>query len=270
MHHKELIGFAILVRSRIENKINWEDRDLLLTAARQISSYLVLMKANEELMNARQFDAFNRLSAYVVHDLKNLVAQLSLVVSNAARYKNNPEFMRDAIETVQNATEKMQKLLAGLRQDRVKTGVATAENIVLLINEVVQKRSKILPAPQFDCSEENITLFCERDRFQAVLEHLVENAQQATDTTGWVRVSLGREESGNIELSVADNGCGMDEEFIKERLFKPFQTTKGNAGMGIGVYEAREFYRSLGGTLKVFSEKGNGSVFTVVLPDNMK
>ncbi|MDH5799205.1 MAG: PEP-CTERM system histidine kinase PrsK [Gammaproteobacteria bacterium] len=269
LHRKELIGFAVLARSRIETKINWEDRDLLLTAARQISSYLVLLRANEELMNAKQFDAFNRLSAYVVHDLKNLVAQLSLVVSNAARFKNNPEFMQDAIETVQNATEKMQKLLDGLRQNRPVGTVAT-ENILLLIKDVIRKRGGTLPIPEYIGTNQDIFLPCERDRFQSVLEHLVENAQQATDASGWVRVSLSRQGNGHIELNVADSGCGMDDQFIKERLFKPFQTTKGNAGMGIGVYEAREYFRSLGGTMSVISEIDKGSSFTVVFPNNMK
>lgn len=267
MHKNELIAFAVLARSRARININWEDRDLLFTAARQISSYLVLLQATEELMDAKQFEAFNRLSAYVVHDLKNLVAQLSLVVSNAERHKNNPEFMQDAIETVKSATEKMQKLLTGLRKDRLVGGTTTGIDLIEVVKEVIDRRKSYSPVPTLECKDKKIEMTTNRDRLLAVIEHLVENAQQATQAAGWVKVSLSRQENGTIVMEIADNGCGMDQTFLKERLFKPFQTTKGNAGMGIGVYEAREHFRSMGGTMNVFSEIDEGTRFTIEFPN---
>lgn len=268
LHRNELIGFAVLTRSQVLAKINWEDRDLLLTAARQIASYLALLKTNADLMDARQFDAFNKLSAYVVHDLKNLVAQLSLVVANASRHKDNPEFMQDAIETVKNATEKMQRLLSGLKKNRAEMGNADV-NMVDLVREVVGRRQNHRPIPEVECSERKLAVSCDRDRMQSVLEHLVENAQQATPSDGWVKISLLREDNANIVIQIADNGCGMEESFVRSRLFKPFQTTKGNAGMGIGVYEAREYFLSLKGNMSVVSELNQGTIFTVVLPESV-
>ncbi len=120
-HHSKLIGFILLYRSQSARQINWEDRDLLKTAAQQAASYLALMNASEALARANQFEAFNRLSAFVVHDLKNLLAQLELLVKNAERHRKNPMFMDDAINTVDNAAKKMGRLLAQLRKGRFET-----------------------------------------------------------------------------------------------------------------------------------------------------
>jgi signal transduction histidine kinase len=96
------------------------------------------------------------------------------------------------------------------------------------------------------------------------LEHLVQNAQEATPDSGKVEIIL-KIDDQHIIIEIIDTGCGMDKQFIRERLFKPFDTTKGNAGMGIGVFESREYVRSLGGSLNVESEHGNGTVFRISL-----
>jgi signal transduction histidine kinase len=98
-----------------------------------------------------------------------------------------------------------------------------------------------------------------------VLEHLVQNAQEATAAEGKVELRLGRQQELAV-IEIEDSGCGMDTQFIRERLFKPFDTTKGNAGMGVGAYEAREFVLGAGGDIQVSSEPGVGTRFTVTLP----
>jgi putative PEP-CTERM system histidine kinase len=265
MHQNNLMGFVILARSRVPHKINWEDRDLLLTVARQVTSYLALVEANEELFNTRQFDAFNRLSAYVVHDLKNLVAQLALVTSNAAKHKHNPAFMEDAMMTVESATAKMRKMLQQLRKGASASGELAPVSIAEVLKEVVRLRSNDRPIPVLICEQQSIRILANRDRLISVLEHVVQNAQEATQGEGEVKVTLS-EERDNAVISVEDNGCGMDEKFVQERLFKPFQTTKGNAGMGIGVYEGREYVHSMGGSMTVTSELGNGTAFFIRFP----
>ena len=116
----ELTGFLLLLRSQTKGALDWEDSDLLKTVGRQAASYLALVQLTEALTDARQFEAFNRLSAYVVHDLKNLVAQLSLVVTNSKRHMDKPGFIEDALATVENATLKMNRLLAQLRKADVR------------------------------------------------------------------------------------------------------------------------------------------------------
>ncbi|MCW9023146.1 MAG: PEP-CTERM system histidine kinase PrsK, partial [Gammaproteobacteria bacterium] len=89
--NEQILGFVILSHapSRRQN-FNWEDIDLLKIACRQATSYLALQEAAQALSEARRFDDFNRLSTYIVHDLKNMIAQLTLIVSNAAKHKHNP------------------------------------------------------------------------------------------------------------------------------------------------------------------------------------
>ena len=266
MHQTELWGFTVLASPRVEQNINWEDRELLLTAGRQIASYIALLQANDELYEAQQFEAFNRLSAYVVHDLKNIVAQLSLVAANAVKHKHNPEFVDDAITTISNATRKMTKLLEQLRKSRMEV-VSKREqvNMRFLFQEVLQRRSADRPVPQLTCDAEEIIVIADKDRLLSVLEHLIQNAQEATDDNGYVRVNCAVHK-GEAVIEIQDNGCGMSKDFLQNKLYKPFQTTKGNAGMGIGVYESREYVTSMGGTLAAQSEIGTGTTFILRMP----
>ena len=265
LHHTQLTGFMVIGHSDVTKSLNWEDHDLLKTVAHQIASYLALIATKEELDRAHQFDAFNRLSAFVVHDLKNLVAQLGLVVKNAAKHKNNPAFMDDAINTVENAVAKMDRLLGQLRKARFER---QQENNIVLNEEIastLKNLHDLKPVPEFtNCSDE-LSIFADRDRMCSVIEHLVRNAQEATPDDGYVRVELNKEAS-NAVITISDSGSGMDKHFIQTRLFKPFQTTKGNAGMGIGVYEARQFVQKLGGSIQVASELDKGTTFRIQLP----
>lgn len=263
----QLYGFMVLAHSRARRKINWEERDLLITTGRGATNYLALLDANEALFNARQFEAFNRLSAYVVHDLKNVIAQLALVVKNATKHKHNPAFMDDAINTVDNAVSRMNRMLAQLRKDRaVATQTHTSRiDVVQIVTKVVQHRQSVLPSPTFESEQDKLMITADADRLESVIEHLVQNAQEATQEVGYVTVRLYIVNQKAI-IEIKDNGSGMDTEFIRERLFKPFETTKGNAGMGIGVYESREFVQSIGGTMEVESRVGMGTTFTIRLP----
>lgn len=261
----ELLGFVLLTRSRAARPINWEDRDLLKTAARQAASYLALAEASSALASARQFEAFNRLSAYLVHDLKNVVGQLSLVTTNARKFSHNPEFVADAMATVENAVTKMQKMLAQLRQGRSTGPSATAVKLWPVVEEAVNHRRVSRPVPHLEGQKGEYSVVADRDRLAAVIEHVIQNAQEATPATGWVRVGV-EPQVNEILLEIEDNGCGMDTEFVRERLFRPFDTTKGNAGMGIGAYECREFIQSLGGRVEVKSQPGTGTLFKIWVP----
>lgn len=260
-----LVGFVVLGRPRARLQINWEVRDLLLTTGRQAASYLALLQTTESLVDARQFEAFNRLSAYVVHDLKNLVAQLSLVATNAAKHRENPAFLEDAFATVENAVSKMNRLLAQLRKGRVDNGKQKQVDLSALLGDVVRTHGEQKPSPQLQISCEQIPIVADADRLSAVLGHMIQNAQEATADDGEIRVRL-RYDGNQALIEIEDTGCGMDAQFIRERLFRPFDTTKGNAGMGIGVYESREFIASLGGKMDVESEPGVGTLFKITLP----
>ena len=262
---ERLLGFMVIAHSLARHQFDWEDCDLLKTAGRQAAAQLAQIEADEALADARQFEVCNRLSAYVVHDLKNLIAQLSLVVSNAAKHRHNPQFMEDAIKTVGNSVSKMHRLLQRLRSGGVEDRPLQYIDLCSVLGEVVNNMSAGLPAPKLDCQARNIGVRADRDRLATVISHLVQNAQEATPADGNVIVRL-FESMDYAVVEVQDNGMGMDDEFVKERLFRPFDTTKGATGMGIGVYETREIVRELGGDIVVLSRPNEGSTFRIRLP----
>ncbi len=268
MQHEHLLGFLVLAQARASHDIDWEDCDLLKTAGRQVASYLGQLQATEALFDARQFETFNRYTTYVIHDLKNIIAQLSLVVSNASKHKHNPEFMEDAIQTVEHSVQKMHHLLVQLRTGRDKGNDAPKKSINLtdVLREVIESRRAQQPVPSFVCHDDEVYVWTEPTRLGSVVGHLIQNAQDATPPDGEIHVQLYKNGEHAV-IEVRDTGCGMDELFIRDRLFRPFDSTKGASGMGIGAYEVREWAREQGGEVKVESEVGKGTVFRIRLPN---
>ena len=261
---EQLQGILLLRESDLQPNLNWEDRDLLKVAGRQAASHLAQYQANQALVESRQFDAFNRLSAYVIHDLKNILAQQALIVSNAEKHKRNPEFVDDMIMTVENSVNRMTDLMEQMRSG--VRGTAPKElNLPELLQEVVISRESHEPKPRLTIEPGEFIVMSDNERLQTVFGHLIQNAQEASNSMGQVNVRL-CEENGAAVVEIEDNGKGMDAEFLKTRLFKPFDSTKGLTGMGIGAFESREFIRSLGGDIKVESEPGHGSLFRVFIP----
>jgi putative PEP-CTERM system histidine kinase len=259
----ELTGFVVLAAPRTVVTVDWEVRDLLKTASRQAASYLGHTQVAEALLEARKFDAFNRMSAFVVHDLKNLVAQLSLMLRNAQRHRDNPAFQADMLETVQHVVGRMNALMLQLRHgtessenvrnvdiDAIVRGVCAAKRDARVMIDVES------PADALAAGHEQ--------RLEHVMGHLIQNAIDASPAGSVVSV---RVEPGErfVTIVVADRGEGMTQEFVRDRLFKPFQTTKAS-GMGIGVYESARYVRSLGGEIQVDSRPGSGTSVRVLLP----
>jgi putative PEP-CTERM system histidine kinase len=263
IQHRKLFGFVVLALPRSKVKLNWEVSDLLKVAGNQAASYLAQHEAANALMVARQFESFNRMSTFVVHDLKNLVSQLSLLLSNAEKHKQNPEFQQDMVETVYLSVQKMKRLLEKLSgSDSVETPVPLS--IASLLQEAVKSKSIAEPKPVLEVQDSSLTVYANLSRLERVVGHLIQNAIEATPRTGLVRIRLQREQDFAI-VEIKDTGHGMSEEFIREKLFKPFVSTK-SAGMGIGVFESKEYVSELGGKLEVTSSKSDGTVFRIHLP----
>lgn len=265
LHQSRLVGVAGLAQPRADHPVNWEDFDLLKALGGQLAAMIELKRTSESLSEARQFEAFNRLSAFVVHDLKNIIAQLSLVVKNAERHKHNPEFVDDALETLGHAVSRMNRLLSQLRK---QTQVLIPSDLIELnsiVETVLKRQSSCSPIPKYTQALEGIRIKIDKERLTDVLCHLVQNAQDATPDSGRVEITL-ENHGDEVILEIADSGCGMDAEFIRDRLFKPFYTTKGSAGMGIGAYEAQQFLKSNHGGLDVTSQPGKGTLMRLRLP----
>jgi putative PEP-CTERM system histidine kinase len=263
IQHRKLFGFVVLALPRSKVKLNWEVSDLLKVAGNQAASYLAQHEAANALMVARQFESFNRMSTFVVHDLKNLVSQLSLLLSNAEKHKQNPEFQQDMVETVYLSVQKMKRLLEKLSgSDSAETPVPLS--IASLLQEAVKSKSIAEPKPVLEVQDSSLTVYANSSRLERVVGHLIQNAIEATSRDGLVRIRLQREQDFAI-VEIKDTGHGMSEEFIREKLFKPFVSTK-SAGMGIGVFESKEYVSELGGKLEVTSSESDGTIFRILLP----
>jgi len=262
--HERLMGFIVLADARSPREFNWEDSDLLKTVGRQVAVYIAQIQATEALVAARQFESFNRLSTYVVHDLKNIVAQLSLLLANAQKHKHNPEFQEDMLATIDNATQRMTRLLGQLRAGYQSAQQVEAIELNQLLEQIVREKNQGRPAPQLLPAPQPLWILANKERLARVLGHLVQNAIEACAPTGVVQITL-QAAGEQALLSVTDNGKGMDENFIRDQLFRPFATTK-SGGMGIGAYECREYVRELKGEIQVRSAVDQGSTFDVRLP----
>jgi putative PEP-CTERM system histidine kinase len=259
----ELQGFVVLSRPLTALNLNWEVLDLLKTAGRQAAGYLAQMEATEALLDARKFEAFNKMSAFVVHDLKNIVAQLSLMLKNAERLHDNREFQQDMLLTVESSLEKMKRLMLQLREGAKPPGGSRGVELTPIVRRLVAMARAQGRTLEVDEGEHLFTRGHD-DRLERVLGHLVQNALDATPASGRVWLRTARS-AGSVRVEVGDTGTGMTEEFVRTQLFRPFSSTKAS-GMGIGSFESAQYIRELGGSIDVTSRSGEGSVFAVLLP----
>ena len=260
----EMIGFVVLTRPRTPVDINWEVLALLKTASQQAASYLAQFRANAALLEAEKFDAFNRMSAFVVHDLKNLIAQLALLMKNAERHRDNREFQRDMLETIEHVVTRMNRLMLQLTAGATPADKPRPIDVREMIDRIVTAKREYHEAIDVE-SGPILRALAHQEQIERVIGHLVQNAIEATgDSAG--RIALrAYVEAEYAVIEVADNGIGMTEEFVRERLFRPFQTTK-PLGMGIGMNESFQYVSGIGGRIAVESSTTSGTRFRVFLP----
>jgi putative PEP-CTERM system histidine kinase len=268
---EELWGMAVMQGSEnTSKKLNWELRDYLTAVNAQISNFLFHHQAAQELAENAQFAAFTRMSAFVVHDLKNVLAQIDLILCNAQQHKDNPEFIEDTFETLHHTKARMDKMLQQLTEK--ETSDAGKDSLVTLsesISQVIEQRcASYLPKPNLVLTAE-VPVVLEKDKLCNVIYHLISNAQQATNDDGHVGITIDLSvDEKHMLVNIVDSGIGMSEDFIQTRLFKPFDTTKGNAGMGIGAFDAKAYLEKIGGQLLVKSVEEQGTTFTLRIPTN--
>jgi putative PEP-CTERM system histidine kinase len=270
MTESRLSGIAALTAPPAPQTLDWEDYDVIKLIARQGAAFIALREAERELADADKLRSYHQLSAFVVHDVKTIASQLSLLTENAARHKHNPAFIDDMIGTVENAVERMQKLLAQLRD-----GDACAGGVLDLgsaLTSTVESFRHQTPAPSLCLPDQPLTVLADPARLGSAVGHIIQNAIDAAnlaagrgDCAPRVSVALTGQRPW-AEIIVEDTGSGMEARFVDKELFQPFTSTKGVAGMGIGAYQARAYVRSLGGDISVDSRPGHGSRFTIRLP----
>ncbi|MBX3561192.1 MAG: PEP-CTERM system histidine kinase PrsK [Sphingomonas sp.] len=263
IHNGRLVGLVILDHPPERRPLDWEDFDLFRTAGVQAASYIAEARGQQALADASRFDEFNRRFAFILHDIKNLVSQLSLVTRNAERHADNPEFRADMIATLQSSVRKMNDLLVRLSPGAARDAdPPRAVALEPLLRNLADSKARTHPVevacdPGLECVAGPIGL-------EQALAHLVQNAIDASQPGVPVQLNA-RESGGDVVIEVADRGAGMSGEFVRARLFQPFVSTK-ETGFGIGAYEARALVQAMGGRLEVESAEGEGSCFTLLLP----
>ncbi|HEX8480761.1 MAG TPA: XrtA/PEP-CTERM system histidine kinase PrsK [Allosphingosinicella sp.] len=264
IHGDRLVGLVLLEHPLVRRPLDWEDFDLFRTVGIQAASYLAEARTQDALADARRFDEFNRRFAFIIHDIKNLVSQLSLVIRNSERHADKPEFREDMIATLHSSVKKMNDLLARLHRggSNVEAEPVRAVPIGQAVAAVAEIKKRVHPVE----TEGNMAVAAVADpvRLEQALAHLVQNAIDASPGGSAVRIRCGSR--GNEALiEIVDQGEGMSADFIRTRLFQPFASTK-ESGFGVGAFEARSLIAAMGGRIEVDSREGEGSRFTILLP----
>jgi putative PEP-CTERM system histidine kinase len=262
-HFGTLIGFVVLAESRAQFKLDRESFDLLRVVGREVASRVAEQRAAQILDQTKQMREYSQRFAFVIHDIKNVSGQLSMLLTNAEVHADNPEFQRDMLVTVRASVGKITRLLARLqadRQERSHTLVTPAEH-VKAIAEACRITRSVPILLQDDGHDAGVAI--DPESFDAVLTHVLNNAVEASGDAP-VTVSL-RQEKMSVVIDIADRGPGMSPEFVRDELFRPFTTTKGG-GHGIGAFQARELLRDAGGDLLVLSRLGEGTTMRLLLP----
>ena len=265
IHGGALAGAIVLSRPPVDRALDWEDFDLLGVAGQQVASYLGEDRARAALAEAERFDEFNRRFAFILHDLKNLVSQLTLVARNAERHADNPEFRADMVATLRDSSDRMNALLARLSQHGPRQPAAVADVAVApLLARIAQARRAQHPVEVV--ADPSLSVRAEPAALETLLGHLVQNAVEASPPGVPVMLRAERTD-GAVAIEVADRGQGMSPAFVRERLFKPFDSSKAG-GFGIGAFEARQLAEAMGGAVTVDSREGEGTKFRVTLPSS--
>jgi putative PEP-CTERM system histidine kinase len=263
IHGGKLAGLVILEHPTFRRALDWEDFDLFRTAGIQAASYIAEARSQQALADARRFDEFNRRFAFIMHDIKNLVSQLSLVARNAERHADNPEFRADMIATLQSSVKKMNDLLARLSPGAAREAEpARPVEIQPLLDAIAAARRRVHPVKV--SGDAALVARADSAGLEQALGHLVQNAIEASAPDAPVELRF-FESGGDVAIEVIDRGHGMSAAFVRDRLFQPFVSTK-DSGFGIGAYEARALILAMGGRLDVESGEGEGTRFTLYLP----
>ncbi len=263
IHYERLVGVIVLARPSFPRKFDWEDFDLLRVVGQQLASYLAEHAGQEALAEASRFDDFHRRIAFVMHDIKNLASQLSLLARNAELHAEKKEFRDDMLVTLRNSADKLNALIARLS----RYGNGAVESLEEVSGAEVARSvvGRFAGNPQVMLAEcRDLMVRANSESLEQVLVHIVQNALDASPDGSPVFLSLSQDEL-NAQFEVVDSGCGMSPEFVRTRLFKPFVSTK-SGGFGIGAFEARELVRAMRGRLDVESREGIGSRFVVRIP----
>jgi putative PEP-CTERM system histidine kinase len=266
MVENRLIGFIAVGAENPGTPYGQDDIDLLTAISSQSCAALMSARFAQELASNKEVDAFNRMSSYVLHDLKNAAGNLSLILQNAPNHMDNEEFRGDMLETISQTLSRIDKVMTRLGALPEKGERATGTTQLSgLVEGLLEKLSPRLKEIEVEKSvDKGLVLAADPDMLERALENLLINAAEAVRDKGWISITAAHD-GGRINVTIEDNGIGMTEEFLRDRLFKPFQTTK-KKGTGIGLWQGKNLGDGVGGAIRGRGSLTEGTSFTPPVP----
>ena len=262
---ENLLGFISLGDPVKYRSLSLEEKDILGTIANQVAAGLLNIKLSDSLRQAREMEAFQTISAFFVHDLKNLASKLSMMLENLPVHFDNPAFRDDAFKMMSRSVEQVNAICSRLSLLREKLEIHPCEiDLNQVVKAVLEGFNRLSPGCLVEKLQDMPKVIADPEQIRKVLSNLIINAGEAVGQDGEIVVSTGTRD-GWVELSVKDNGCGISKEFIDQSLFRPFKTTK-TKGTGIGLFQSKMIVEAHKGRIEVDSREGEGSTFRVLLP----
>ena len=266
MAENRLIGFLAVGRENPGTPYGRDDIDLLSAIASQASAALMSARFAKKLAENKELDTYNRMSAYVLHDLKNAAGNLSLILQNAPRFIQDKDFQDDMLSTIAEALARIDKVTAKLAAIPGKEEL-TVELFTLapFVDHLMERlRPRLTGLTLHLDLEDGIQVRTDPAVLDKILENLVVNATEAVPSGGEITLTATRR-NGEVAITVADNGPGMPEAFVQEHLFRPFQTTK-MKGSGLGLWQVKNLTEQIGARIELDNRPGSGAAFTLTLP----
>lgn len=259
-------GFVIQGEDISGESYRVDDFEFLTAVTTQAAVQLKNINLSQELIKVKEVDMFNKMSSFIMHDLKNLTNSLSLVSQNAAKNMDNPEFQKDAVRAIDNTVTRMKNLIEKLSSaprkiDLKKETVDMKSLIHSSMKKIMGSEKKIVCTAHLN---ELPMAYVDPHGIEMVLINLLTNAYDAVENNGIISVESFCE-NDNIKIIICDNGTGMTKDFIENSLFHPFKSSK-KTGFGIGLYQSKMIIEAHGGNIDVKSEKDKGTSFTISLP----
>jgi len=261
----DVLGFISLDERVKWQPLSLEESDLLRTIADQVAAGLLNLKLSRRLGQAKEMEAFQTISAFFVHDLKNLASKLSMTLENLPVHFDNPAFREDALGVMSQSVDQINAICSRLSVLREKLEIHPVQTD---LNQVVTSTLTGLDGLPNGCLVQKLQpvpeILADPDQIQKVVFNLILNAGDAVGNDGEIVVSTEKQD-GWVALTVSDNGCGISKEFMDQFLFRPFRTTK-TRGTGIGLFQSKMIVEAHNGVIEVDSREGQGSTFRVLLP----
>jgi len=259
LHHSEgLLGMVLLAPPRAAFPLDAEVFDLLRSVGRAVAMFIAERQAAAMLAEQHDIQSYAQRFAFVAHDVKTVASQLTMMLANAERHISEPEFQADMLVTVAASANRINTLIARLRQPEEATvpNISPMERISRLVHDHSHPISLY--------GEADVLVAIAPERFDAAIIHLLDNAVEASEEYSAVVIRV-TEDTASVTIEITDNGAGMSASFIRESLFRPLRSGRAN-GNGIGAWQARDLIRGAGGELTVISAPGRGTTMRIALP----